>query len=140
MYFATSSLWSDPEKTTQASPSPSSPKLELFPKLGGEGPGSEPLTISQPKNDLNYLKAMLGDNPPTPGGLFDYGLTSLNLMDRKSNQASPPTILESTAEGDSNEQQTLLKVTAPSFNPGNFDQGSSNIRYVLFTLTVSLMN
>ena len=133
MYFATSSLWSDPDKTTMSSPLSSS--LELFPKLGGgvEGSGSGSTLVGDTKKDLNYLKAMLGDNPPTPGSLFDYGLgiSSLNLAEKKNMTKAPTSSLESSAEGEQKMQQSLLKVTAPSFSPGTYDQNNSHMRYDL---------
>ena len=115
--------------------SPLSPNLELFPKLGGDGSGSGPTVLNETKKDLNYLKAMLGDNPPTPGGLFDYGLglSSLNLVEKKNMNKAPiftPT-LESSAEGEKKMQKSLLKVTAPSFSPGTYEQNISHIRYDL---------
>ena len=129
MYFAPSSLWSDPDTTS----SPLSSNLDLFPKLGGasaEGCGSGPTVTSDTKKDLNYLKAMLGDNPPTPGSLFDYGISSLNLIEKKSKNRviTPSSILETSAEGELFKQETRLKVTAPSFNPGTFESDNSHVR------------
>ena len=129
MYFASSSLWSDPDTT----PSPQTSSLELFPKLGGaaaDGCGSGPTVVSDPKKDLNYLKAMLGDNPPTPGSLFDYGISSLNLLEKKSKNRgiTPSSILEASAEGERKKQETRLKVTAPSFSPGTFEPNNSYVR------------
>ena len=135
MYFAPSSLWSDPDTNTTASPPSSS--LELFPKLGGsdgEGSGSGSTVISDPKNDLNYLKAMLGDNPPTPGSLFsDLGISSLNLVEKKSKNSSfaPTSILEASSEGELKMQESRLKVTAPSFSPGTYEANNTHIRYGL---------
>ena len=133
MYFAPSSLWSDPDTNTTASPPSSS--LELFPKLSGaegEGSGSVQTVITDPKNDLNYLKAMLGDNPPTPGSLFsDLGISSLNLVEKKSKNSSfaPTSILEASSEGELKMQESRLKVTAPSFSPGTHEANNTHIRY-----------
>ena len=77
---------------------------------------------------------MLGDNPPTPGSLFsDYGISSLNLVEKKSKNSSfaPTSILEASAEGELKKQESRLKVTAPSFSPGTFEANNTHIRYGL---------
>ena len=120
MYFASSSPWSDPDKNK------SSPLSTGRDGVSHPGPSviidvdEDSERRKSEKPIYPYLQAMLGDNPPTPGGLFNFGLSSLNMLENK-NHLSPSAILTASAE------EEELKIPAAPSNSGTYQTSDKHV-------------